>query len=711
MLPLLLELVALVGGTVHTQVPGEEPRAATVLLRDQVIEAILDVGPDGSAPELPAGTTQIDVSGMHVVPGLIDGMVNFDPDHDALYVSQGVTTIRGMGGAPTVSFVERKPERRDRTPGPTLISPGAVIDGDPPSSSEAIVLREPAHAEHYLPILIEDYDPEFLSVQIGLSPAAYGRVLEIGEEHALPVWGPVPLAVDFEKAIRAGHAGILFLDRVIPKGSNWEVVQPAACRPTLELLAEHRTAVSPLLHAFELRGYDQTDSPYDLDLLDPTYGYQWDVELAARKLELDDKFSRICARIAGKQRRLISDMRDLGVPLLIGSGAPHPWLFPGIALHEELAAFEQAGLPPAEVLTLATRGAAELLGIEGERGSLAPGLAADVVCVAGDPREGVAHLRDPEVVVVRGHVLERRDLDDMVATLARGMQELRADLARPIEIGELDLPEGALVLEGVVDVVSFGQRVRSERYAVVREPDGAVTYCGRAVYPAPEGTPPNEMLVTQRTRDGKLDEFEVCLRSADGEVLSRGMWTAEQMRIERRMDGVLIDHNRVRNRITTVDVGSVTSLLVLSRHERPGLNTEEGAIFQVLTFHEMLEPELAQWGMRFEVNSESGRLEHQVRTHLGLLAFNTTPLGSVELARNVVGNGIIRTELVSEDALGGAGLPLVPSRDAVVKRAREASATPQDAPVEGPAETPGDAPGDAPEDAPDDGSDPGDTQR
>ena len=677
MIPFVLELVALVGGTVHTMVPGEEPRPATVLISDGLVQSVVDVDPaSGDAPELPPGTVQIDVSGLHVVPGLIDGMVYFDRDHDALYVSQGVTTVRGMGGVPTTAVIERRPDRRDRTPGPFLVSPGAVIDGDPPSSAEAVVLRDAAQADQYLPILVDDYSPDFLSIQIGLAPAVFGRVLALADQRGLDVWGPVPNRVDFEAAVEGGMTGIVFLDRVIPAGSNWEVVQPAASQGLVELLAENGTAVAPLLHAFRLRGRDQTDAAYATGLLDPTYVYQWDVELAARKRDLDDKYARICERIARKQGKIVANMHAAGVPLLPGSGAPHPWLFPGESLHEELAAFEEAGLAPAEVLRLATRGAAELIGVEDERGSLAPGLAADVVCVAGDPRESVANLRDPALVVVRGHVLERADLDDLVDTLRVRMQERREELARPIEVGELELPEGAVVLEGLCDVVSFGERVRSERYAVVREPDGAVTYVGRAVYPAPEGVTPNEMRVLQRTRDGKLDEYEVRLSSADGEVSSHGVWTAEQMRIERHMDGVLVDHNRVRHRIVCVDVGSVTSLLVLSRHERPGLGDEDGALFRVVTFHEMLEPELAEWGMRYAVNAETGRLEHQIRTHLGLIAFNTTKLGSIELSRNLIGNGIITTELVEEDGLGGPGLPLSGERKSVVEAsARVAPAT------------------------------------
>src|SRR5262245_24355683 len=132
------EHVALVGGTVHTLEPGAEPAVANLLLSDGRIEAVL--APDVALPE---SARRIDVAGKHVVPGLIDGMVYFDPGQDALYVAAGVTTIRDLGADPVRALMAREPPARDRVPGPFLLTAGAVIDGDPPSSSEAVILRTP----------------------------------------------------------------------------------------------------------------------------------------------------------------------------------------------------------------------------------------------------------------------------------------------------------------------------------------------------------------------------------------------------------------------------------------------------------------------------------------------------------------------------------------------------------------------------------------
>lgn len=46
---------------------------------------------------------------------------------------------------------------------------------------------------------------------------------------------------------------------------------------------------------------------------------------------------------------------------------------------------EQGGMAPADVLVATTRTAAELLGVEDDRGTIEPGKRADLVVVDGDP--------------------------------------------------------------------------------------------------------------------------------------------------------------------------------------------------------------------------------------------------------------------------------------------------------------------------------------
>ncbi len=84
------------------------------------------------------------------------------------------------------------------------------------------------------------------------------------------------------------------------------------------------------------------------------------------------------------QRNLASVRRAvaLGVPLAMGSDAVYTMFGQNT---RELGWFVQAGMTPAEALATATTIPARMLGLEARLGRVAPGFAADLVAVEGDP--------------------------------------------------------------------------------------------------------------------------------------------------------------------------------------------------------------------------------------------------------------------------------------------------------------------------------------
>ena len=83
----------------------------------------------------------------------------------------------------------------------------------------------------------------------------------------------------------------------------------------------------------------------------------------------------------------------------------------GLALHRELELDTQAGIPPAEVLKLATLGAARIMKHDTELGSITPGKLADVVLVDGNPAANMSDIRKPVLVVKNGVVYRPSELD------------------------------------------------------------------------------------------------------------------------------------------------------------------------------------------------------------------------------------------------------------------------------------------------------------
>jgi imidazolonepropionase-like amidohydrolase len=111
-------------------------------------------------------------------------------------------------------------------------------------------------------------------------------------------------------------------------------------------------------------------------------------------------------------------MQTAGVPLLAGSDAANPYTYPGFSLHDELEEMVAAGLTTAEVLRIATLVPAEFLEATDSLGTIAPGKVADIVLLCANPLLDIKNVRLIEAVVTRGRLLNRSDLDSMLADVA-----------------------------------------------------------------------------------------------------------------------------------------------------------------------------------------------------------------------------------------------------------------------------------------------------
>jgi imidazolonepropionase-like amidohydrolase len=73
-----------------------------------------------------------------------------------------------------------------------------------------------------------------------------------------------------------------------------------------------------------------------------------------------------------------------------------------------LTSFVDAGVPPKDILRAMTTDAALLLGVEKQRGSIQPRLAADLIAVPTNPLDDIYALRQVVFVMKDGNVVFRR---------------------------------------------------------------------------------------------------------------------------------------------------------------------------------------------------------------------------------------------------------------------------------------------------------------
>lgn len=96
--------------------------------------------------------------------------------------------------------------------------------------------------------------------------------------------------------------------------------------------------------------------------------------------------------ILKKQFDDLRRLHEFGIRLVIGTDVGSPYIFPGYSVHEEMQLLEDAGFTPDDVLVMATRNAAEMIGVADELGTLSVGNRADMLLLDADPRETVRNL-------------------------------------------------------------------------------------------------------------------------------------------------------------------------------------------------------------------------------------------------------------------------------------------------------------------------------
>ena len=94
----------------------------------------------------------------------------------------------------------------------------------------------------------------------------------------------------------------------------------------------------------------------------------------------------------------------------------------GFCLHEELMLFVKGGMSAAAALQTATINPARSLGLDRVHGTVEAGKRADLVLLDANPLDDIANVSRIHAVVTNGRLLERAQLDAMLATVRTQFQ-------------------------------------------------------------------------------------------------------------------------------------------------------------------------------------------------------------------------------------------------------------------------------------------------
>jgi imidazolonepropionase-like amidohydrolase len=433
------EDVAFVGVTVVPMTPGDSVlRDRTVLVRGGRIAAVGAV----SEVEVPDDVRRIDGRGKYLMPGLADMHVHLehfdDPALLALFVANGVTTVRNMDGRPKV-LEWRRAAADGALLGPRIVTAGPILDGDPPLLDDNTVVRTAEEARAAVRAQVAaGYD--FVKVYTNLSPEAYRAVVDEAGRAGVAVAGHVPRALEVADVVEAGQRSIEHLsdfDGMIeaagsPFRGRWHwskrllgmPADTAAMRVAAEWLAASEVWVVPtltepergMMTAEEVRAW--AAGPTAAYLPPEARGF-WEKAMGRRTGRMDADDWALVRRGRENRLALVGALHRAGARLLLGTDTPNPFVVPGFSVHEELAALVAAGMPPAAALAAATREPARFLGRLDEAGTVEAGKRADLLLLDANPLDEVAHAARPAGVMLAGRWLPRERLDAMLRELER----------------------------------------------------------------------------------------------------------------------------------------------------------------------------------------------------------------------------------------------------------------------------------------------------
>src|SRR5271166_330149 len=418
---------------------GGPPRPdMTVIVKDQ---RIVELGKSDTV-HAPAGAQLVDGSGKYLIPGLWDMHVHevfgdWIPRNEKvmppLFVANGITGVRDMGGDLDVLKVWRAEIAAGRLVGPRMIIADPMLDGPVPRFPSSAPVANAADARRWVDELTHR-GVDFIKIQSLVPRDGYFAAADEAKKLGMAFVGHVPDAVRASEASNAGQKSIEHFtgifegcstieDQLIegPKslGRNVATYDPVRAKTLIALMAKNQTWQVPTL-VWE-RGQWLID---DIGLShDPLTKYApaawknrtWPMFTRDIIKDMDTDPLPVRKRFVQMELEMTLAMHRAGVPFMAGTDtAAGVHVFPGFSLHEELARFVQAGLTPMEALQTATRNPAQFLGKLSEVGTIETGKIADLVLLDANPLDDIHNTRKIRAVVLSGRYFLRTDLDEML---------------------------------------------------------------------------------------------------------------------------------------------------------------------------------------------------------------------------------------------------------------------------------------------------------
>jgi imidazolonepropionase-like amidohydrolase len=388
---------------------------------------------DSEDARVPPGARVI-TGDFYVLPGLAEMHAHIPSSQQGddymeavlgLYLSQGITTIRGMLGE------EAHLDLREKAAGKKIDSPRIFTSG--PSFSGNSV-SDPEEARQRVRDQKEaGYD--LLKFHPGLSLDVFEAAVDEAQREGIEFSGHISQDVGLERSLDAGKGSIDHLDRYMEflAGDAADRDDPPIIYFGYDLApyadeslideAARITAEAGVWNVPTNTLLENVFNPdYSADEMSEWPGMEFIPENTVdgwknyvNDIRAGDDYDEEQARQFLQIRKdLTLALHRAGAGLLLGADAPQIFNPPGYSAHRELALLVEAGLTPFEALKTGTVHVGEYLDEAEQTGKIAEGYRADLIFLSSNPLESIPFHDAIEGVMKEGTYYGREDLDRLL---------------------------------------------------------------------------------------------------------------------------------------------------------------------------------------------------------------------------------------------------------------------------------------------------------
>jgi imidazolonepropionase-like amidohydrolase len=347
----------------------------------------------------------INLTGKYIIPGLFDMHAHVANVRKNSYnqseseymlrmlLTYGVTTIRNPGGSTERSVALRENVSEGKIIGPQIFTAGQLLNT--PQIPVPFVERQ-VQTEQDVRQEVRNQAAagvDYIKLYVGLTPELVKAAIDEAHFNGIKVIGHLYLTSWTD----AANLGIDALTHGVPVSpfllseANQQKFLETGDHPFnhllwLDLVHLNGPEISEMIKALVSNNIpvDPTLNIYEAIINEePHNQYLWSKVLQLSKM-----------------------LYDNGVTILSGTDIPNFDLVPGASLHHELELLVEAGIPPLEVIKIATRNGAQALGIEEDVGTIELGKQADMIILSDNPVDDISNTKKIEAVINNGHFIK-----------------------------------------------------------------------------------------------------------------------------------------------------------------------------------------------------------------------------------------------------------------------------------------------------------------